>query len=115
MDRTFTVENFLDLYANNTDLNFRAWPVKSSFLALPSELRQQILPQTFDAAHPTPISLLDERNWGLGQWVGALMRVHADIADDVRYVVGKWESIFEVMVNEQYKRVDQKSDRITEI
>lgn len=43
------------------------------------------------------------------------MRVHADIADDVRYVVGKWESIFEVMVNEQYKRVDQKSDRITEI
>lgn len=42
------------------------------------------------------------------------MRVRADIADDIRYFVDKWASMFEAMLDEQYQRIDQKNHEIRE-
>lgn len=63
---------------------------RTTFLALPSELRQAILIDTFT---PQPLSSTDAdfTHTGLWVWADTLRQVHADIKDDVNYVEKKWE------------------------
>ncbi|TID18881.1 hypothetical protein E2P81_ATG05855 [Venturia nashicola] len=115
MDRKWTLEDILKRPVHDFDMRVRAWPSKASFLSLPSELRQNILLQTFDAAYPTPISRLKERCLEIGKWFNMLMRVHLGIADDIAYVFNTWANMFEIMVDEQYRQIDQKSERVRQI
>lgn len=87
------------------------------FLGLPRELRQQILAETYKDLHNHPHrrkSPQETLNWARNklhnpyarglvsdllnvadQWTGVLKQVHADIEDDVDYVVDTMECIKE--------------------
>lgn len=65
-------------------------PQRTSFLTLPSEIRQAILIDTFT---PQPLSSQDTNieHTGLWVWADTLRQVHADIKHSVNYVERKWE------------------------
>lgn len=62
----------------------------STFLTLPSELRQAILINTF-TPHPLSSDDADITHSALWTWAGTLRQVHTDIKGDVNYVEKKWE------------------------
>lgn len=63
---------------------------RTTFLTLPSELRQAILIDTFT---PQPLSSTDTNftHTGLWVWADTLRQVHTDIKGDVTYIEKKWE------------------------
>jgi hypothetical protein len=89
---------------------------KTSFLTLPSELRQAIIRDTYDENELIEATqqikdrfltwddLFDEHELHLEAWVDTLKEVHVGIADDVEYIGKKWQKNFVALVDE---RIDE--------
>jgi hypothetical protein len=92
---------------------------ETSFLTLPSELRQVIIRHTYDENELVGATqqikdrfltwddLFDEHELHLEAWVDTLKEVHVGIADDVEYIAKKWQRNFVALVDERINEYEE--------